>query len=438
MEVVMSQLLAVAFALLAGLMMTRVFKRIGGGLPDVTSFLIAGVLIGPYVLGRLKIPGIGFATFEEINQVTVLSNVALGFIAFDIGNEFRLSQLKKTGKKAAVIGVLQAVIAALLVDAALIALHFVLGGDVLPISVAITLGAIAAATAPAATLMVVRQFKAKGPVTELLLPIVALDDAVGLIVFAVSFGIAQAMEGGSLNVITVIVNPLLEIVCSLILGALMGVLMTWLEKLFFSNSNRLSMTISFVLMTIALSSVSIPVGPVTISFSSLLVCMMLGTVFCNICEYSADIMTRSEKWTVPLYAVFFVISGASLDLGVFRYGGVILIGVTYIVVRCLGKFFGALLSSSMMNCESNVKKYLGITLWPQAGVALGMVVTAGRGLGEGEGALVRNTILFSVLVYELFGPMMTKWALTKAGEIVPASPEKKSRARFAPKEEKHA
>ena len=434
MEVVMSQLLSTAFALLAGLMMTRLFKRIGGGLPDVTSFLIAGVLIGPYVLGRLQVPGLGFATFEEIDQVTVLSNVALGFIAFDIGNEFRLSQLKKTGRTASVIGILQAVITTLVVDGALIGLHFILGEQVLPLSVAVTLGAIAAATAPAATLMVVRQFKAKGPVTDLLLPIVALDDAVGLIVFAVSFGIAQAMEGGSLNVITVIINPLLEIICSLILGALMSVLMTWLEKLFFSNSNRLSMTISFVLMTIALSSMSFHAGPVTVSFSPLLVCMMLGTVFCNICEYSEDIMTRSEKWTVPLYAVFFVISGASLDLGVFRYPGVLLIGATYILVRCLGKYFGARLSSTMMNCGEHVKKYLGITLWPQAGVALGMVVTAGRGLGEAEGSLVRNTILFSVLVYELFGPMMTKWALTNAGEIVPAAPEKKSRERFAVKE----
>ena len=278
-------LLATAFALFAGLMMTRVFKYLHLKLPDVTAFLIAGVIVGPFCLGATKIPGLGFDSMEDISQVAFLSNVALGFIAFDIGNEFRLAQLRQTGKTATVIGIIQAVTATILVDIALIILHFIVGADVLPLPVAITLGSIAAATAPAATLMVVRQYKAKGPLTSLLLPIVALDDAVGLVVFAVSIGIAQALEGGALNVISVIVNPVLEIVCSLVLGAFMGTLLTVLEKMFFSNSNRLSLTISFVIMTIALASVKITlVGGVTVSFSSLLVCMMLGTMFCNLSE----------------------------------------------------------------------------------------------------------------------------------------------------------
>ncbi|MBQ7466166.1 MAG: cation:proton antiporter, partial [Oscillospiraceae bacterium] len=316
----MSLLLATAVALFAGLMMTRVFKYLHLKFPDVTAFLIAGVLVGPFCLGALGVPGLGFGSMEELGRVSVLSNVALGFIAFDIGNEFRLAQLKHTGKTATVIGILQAVITSLLVDGALIALHFVLGAEVLPLSVAITLGAIAAATAPAATLMVVRQYKAKGPVTELLLPIVALDDAVGLVIFAVSIGVAQALEGGTLNAVSVIVNPMLEIVCSLVLGAAMGALLTVLEKIFFSNSNRLSLTIAFVMMTIALASVEIPLGRgAEIGFSPLLVCMMLGTMFCNLSEYSVDIMNRSSKWTAPLYAVFFVLSGAQLDLTVFRY-----------------------------------------------------------------------------------------------------------------------
>ena len=248
----MSLLLSTAFALFTGLIMTRVFKKVGLKLPDVTAFLIAGVLVGPYVLGALNIPGLGFSTMADLDQVSGFSTVALGFIAFDIGNEFRLGQLKKTGKTATVIGIIQAVTATLLVDAALIGLHFLLGPDKLPLPVAISLGAIASATAPAATLMVVRQYKAKGPLTDLLLPIVALDDAVGLVVFAVSFGVAQAMEGGAMNVVSVIVNPMLEIVCSLLLGAAMGSLLTLLEKLFFSNKNRLSLTIAFVIMTIAL------------------------------------------------------------------------------------------------------------------------------------------------------------------------------------------
>ena len=249
----MRLLLETALALFAGLLMTRVFKYMKLNFPDVTAFLIAGVLVGPFVLGRLGIHGVGFTTMEDLESVSPLSNVALGFIAFDIGNEFRLAHLKETGKTATVIGVIQALMATLLVDAVLIMLHFILGPEVLPLPVAITLGAIASATAPAATLMVVRQYKAKGPVTELLLPIVALDDAVGLVVFSVSFGIAQAMAGGTLDFISVIVNPLLEIVFSLILGAIMGTLLTVLEKIFFSNSNRLSLTISFVIMTIAMA-----------------------------------------------------------------------------------------------------------------------------------------------------------------------------------------
>jgi len=428
-------LLATSFALFAGLMMTRVFKYLKLNLPDVTAFLIAGVLVGPFCLGATGIPGMGFDSMDDIGEVSFLSTVALGFIAFDIGNEFRLSQLRKTGKAATVIGILQAVTASLLVDAALIGLHFVLGPEILPLPVAITLGAIAAATAPAATLMVVRQYKAKGPVTELLLPIVALDDAVGLVIFAVSFGVAEALNGGELSIVSVVVNPFLEIVCSLILGSLMGALLTLLEKLFFSNSNRLSLTISFVIMTIALASVRIPLGAggVEISFSSLLVCMMLGTIFCNLSEYSVDIMDRSSKWTAPLYAVFFVLSGAQLDLSVFRYPLVILIGVVYILVRCLGKYFGALFSSTAVKCGSTVRKYLGITLFPQAGVALGMVVSA-QALGEEMGGMIRNIILFSVLVYELFGPLMTKMALQKAGEISTAASDAQNRARFPKKQ----
>lgn len=416
-------LLKTAFALSAGLMMTRIFKLSGFKFPDVTAFLIAGVLVGPYALGSMYL---GFSSSEELAQVSILSNIALGFIAFDIGSEFRMSKLRTMGKSALFIGIFQAVMAALLVDIALI----MLGRDVISLPAAITLGAIASATAPAATLMVVRQFKAKGPVTDLLLPIVALDDAAGLIIFAVSMGISQAMLGGVLNLTSVMINPLVEIICSLILGAIMGGILTYLEKLFFSNTNRLSMTISFVLMTIALSSTELYVHGIRIGFSSLLVCMTLGTVFCNFSEYSADIMHRSERWSAPLYAVFFVLSGARLELSVFRHSEVMTIGIVYIVVRCLGKYFGALISSSIMRCSDNVKKYLGITLFPQAGVALGMVVSA-QSLGSETGSMIRNIILFSVLIYELAGPLMTRTALMKAGEIEPKLPEQEHRKRFS-------
>ena len=421
----MNLLLKTAFALFAGLMMTRVFKYTVGQkgimFPDVTAFLIAGVLVGPFCLGKFFL---GFNNSQELAQVNILSSIALGFIAFDIGSEFRKSDLAEMGKSALIIGIFQAVCAAILVDCALIFLGRYVN---LPVPAAITLGAIASATAPAATLMVVRQFKAKGPVTDLLLPIVALDDAAGLIIFAVSIGIAQAMLGGAINVISIIINPLIEIFCSLILGAVMGWVLTKLEKLFFSNSNRLSMTIAFVLITISLSSLEFHLGQVKIAFSSLLVCMMLGTIFCNMCEYSADIFKRSEKWSAPLYAVFFVISGARLELSVLSDFSVILIGVVYILVRCLGKYYGALISSTIMKCSENVKKYLGITLFPQAGVALGMVVSA-QSLGSELGGLIRNIVLFSVLIYELVGPMMTRMALIKAGEIEQKQPEQVNRA----------
>ena len=410
--------------------MTRAFKytvgRRGIMFPDVTAFLIAGVIVGPYALGKM---GIGFSTSSELAAVNILSSIALGFIAFDIGSEFRAASLKEMGKAALFIGIFQAVAATILVDIALVLLSLKLGADVLPMPVALTLGAIASATAPAATLMVVRQFNAKGPVTDLLLPIVALDDAAGLVIFAVSIGIAQAMTGGTINLISVVINPLVEIVCSVILGSLMGYVLTMLEKLFFSNSNRLSMTISFVLMTIALSSREVYVGQVRIAFSSLLVCMTLGTVFCNMCEYSGDIMARSQRWSAPLYAVFFVLSGARLELRVLADWGVMLIGAVYILVRCAGKYYGARLSSTAMKCGENVKKYLGITLFPQAGVALGMVVSA-QSLGSEMGGMIRNIILFSVLVYEIVGPMLTRMALTAAGEIEQKQPEHVHRARF--------
>ena len=427
----MNPLIATAVALFAGMMMTRVFKLFHLNFPDVTAFLIAGLLLGPYMLGNLIGNGIGFATFEEVESMGVLTSAALGFIAFSIGSEFKLSEIRNIGKAAMVIGILQALTATLLVDIALVALHFILGPEALPLPAAITLGAIASATAPAATLMVVRQYKASGPVTKLLLPIVALDDAVGLIVFAVSFGIARAMLSGTLDIITVVVNPLIEIICSLALGAVMGLLLSLIERLFYSNSNRICMTISFVFLTIALSSMKFHIGEVTVSFSSLLVCMMLGTIFCNTSDFSGDIFTRANKWTTPLYAVFFVLSGAELDLGVFRYPAVILIGVVYILVRMAGKYIGARYSSKMVGCSDTIVKYLGITLFPQAGVALGMVKSAAA-LGGDEAALIRNVVLFSVLIYELVGPSLTRMALTKAGEIAPVPEEKKSRKRFHP------
>lgn len=418
----MTILLSVSIAVLAGLLMTRAFKPFK--LPSVTAYLIAGVLIGPYFLGSLHINGVGFISEEAVSKLSLISQVSLAFIAFSIGNEFRLEELKKTGRQALIIGIFQALAATVLVDLALFAVHLLMP-DKLSVAQVITLGAIATATAPAATLMVVRQYKANGPLTKLLLPIVALDDAVGLIVFAVSFGIAKSLVSGSVDLISIIVNPLIEIVASLALGALMGYLLTQLEKMFNSNTNRLNMTIALVFLAASLSMMSFHVGPVHIGFSSLLVCMMLGTVFCNTCPLSQDVMTASDKWTSPLFALFFVVSGAELQLSVFKDNAIIMIGIIYILSRCLGKYFGAHYSAKATHCSPEICKYLGITLFPQAGVALGMCATAMQ-LGE-QGSLIRNITLFAVLIYELVGPLMTKDALMKAGEIKPMSDEVKNR-----------
>lgn len=421
----MQMLLCLSIALFAGLMLSRLAKVLK--LPAVTAYLVAGILVGPYLLGSFGVKGLGFISMEDIESYGIICDVALGFIAFSIGNEFRLAQLKQIGKQATVIGIIQAVFTTIVVDAALIGLHFIIP-DKLPLPAAIILGAVASATAPAATLMVVRQYKAEGPVTKILLPIVALDDAVGLILFAVSFGVAKALMDGHLDIISVVVEPVLEVVLSIALGAVMGFLFSFFERFFHSRSKRLAMSVTFVFLTVAISMLQFEIGGVHIAFSSLLVCMMLGTVFCNVCDFSEELMDRIDRWTAPLFVLFFVISGAELELSIFKDVTIVLIGVVYIVFRCLGKYFGASSSSKLMKCDPNIVKYLGITLFPQAGVALGMAIKA-QTIGE-EGVIVANIVLFSVLVYELVGPYLTKISLTKAGEI---QPEGKISARDAAK-----
>ena len=414
----METLLSIAVAMFAGLMMSRVVKPLK--LPAVTGYLIAGLLIGPFVLGALGMDGLGFTSLKKVEGLKIISEVALGFIAFDIGNEFRLSQLKAIGKKATVIAVIQALSATVLVDGAILILHLLMP-DKITVPVALTLGAVATATAPAATLMVVNQYKAKGPLVDILLPIVALDDAVGLIVFAVSFGIAKSLSSGvAISIISVLINPMLEVVGSFALGTILGLIYTFVEKFFHSRSKRLSVAITFVILAVALSKLEMrfPGSELEIGFSPLLVCMMLATIFCNICPSSEELMAKTERWTAPLFILFFVLSGAELDLSVFKSGAVVLVGVVYIIFRSAGKMLGASFSSKLMKCEPTVQKYLGITLLPQAGVALGMSIQVAAELGQ-EGAIIRSIILFSVLIYELVGPLLTKIALTKAGEISP-------------------
>ena len=412
----MEYLLAIGLAMFAGLFLSRLASKFN--LPDVTSYLVAGVLIGPLCLGALGIPNLGLPSFDFVEKLGLISDVSLGFIAFSIGNEFRLEELKHIGRQATIVAIFQALSATIFVDVGLLILHLFLG-DTLPVSTCIVLGAIATATAPAATVMVINQYKAKGPLTNILLPIVALDDAVGLIVFAVSTGIAKALISGSINLVSVIVNPLVEIVASLVLGAALGWVFSIVEKFFNSRSKRLSLAVAFVFLCTAFSKIELTFGSgVEIGFSSLLVCMMCGTIFCNLCDFSDEIMYRTDRWTAPVYVLFFVLSGAELDLRVFGSAAVVGIGLVYILMRSAGKIVGASVSSRMVGCPKTVCKYLGITLLPQAGVALGMSATVAADFGA-EGAIMRSIVLFSVLIYELVGPILTKIALTASGEITP-------------------
>lgn len=403
--------ISLSIAMIGGLMMSRVAKKLN--LPAVTAYLVAGLLLGPYCIGRLNVQGLGFNTLEQVESLSLISQAAMGFIAFTIGNEFRLSQLKSMGKQAIVVGILQAVVTTVLVDIALVALHFIFP-SVISLSSAITLGAIASATAPAATLMVVKQYKADGPLTRLLMLVVAIDDAVGLVLFAVSYGIANAIEAGSISITGMVIEPVIEIVLSLGLGAVMGFILNYMEIFFHSRSKRMALSVAFVFLTVGLSMITFEIGGVHCGFSLLLVCMMTGTVFCNICETSEELMNRVDGWTVPLNLLFFVLAGAELDLKILSDPMVLLIGVIYIIARCLGKYSGAYSSCTMTKCSKQITKHLGITLFPQAGVALGMSLTAAN---LSDGAVVRNVVLFSVLVYELIGPTLTKNSLMAAGEI---------------------
>ena len=406
-------LICLAIALIGSLLLSRVTKLLH--LPAVTAYLVAGLLLGPYVLGAIGLPGLGFNTMEQVEGMSILTQTALGFIAFTIGNEFRLSQLKTIGAKAITIGILQAVITTVVVDIVLIALHLCFP-TIISVPCAITLGAIASATAPAATLMVVRQYKANGPLTKLLMLVVAIDDAVGLLLFSASFGIATALAHGQVSVMAVVIEPILEIILSLALGAVMGWLLERVEEFFHSRGKRMSISVAFVMLTVGLSMLEFQAGPVHIKFSLLLVCMMTGTVFCNICDTSEELMDRIERWTTPLNILFFVISGAELDLKILSHPVTLLVGVIYIIARSAGKYYGSNLSCRLTKQSKPITDNLGITLLPQAGVALGMAITAAS---LPDGALARNVVLFAVLVYELVGPALTKRSLLAVGEIKP-------------------
>ena len=435
-------LLVIAIALILGLLVTRLMKLIG--LPNVTGYLIVGLIIGPHALGQF-LPG----AVDSFEALKIVSTVALGFIGFSIGVEFKISHVKEIGKSAIAITFCQALAATICVDLVLILVSLFLPSLGMSTSEAIILGAIATATAPAATLMVVRQYKAKGVVTGTLLPVVALDDAVGLIVFAISNSIALSMINTTetLTFVTGLLNflvwPLVEIICSLAIGAFIGWLLSLIPRFFKSRDNRLIASIVAVFLSLGiceLFGVMKDKGWIPFGLSDLLVCMMAGAAFINLRREAGQIMEGVDHWTPVVLMLFFILSGAELDVMMFAEGwGLVVCLLLYVIFRCVGKYFGTMLGATIVKSDKNVKKYLGITLFPQAGVAIGMATmcksefakAAEKALASGNaelattlgnvGANILTITMCAVLIYELIGPVLTKWALTRAGEIDPAN-----------------
>lgn len=406
----MTPILSIVVALAAGLLSTRLVKLLH--LPNVTGYLIVGLLIGPSCLNLL--------TEETIDSFTIIVDLALGFIAFSIGGEFKISSLKKLGKSVFVITFVQSLMALVLVVIGIILLSLCTKTyNNENLALALVLGAIATATAPAATLMVVRQYKAKGPVTDTLLPVVALDDAFGLMFFSISFALAKTFATGeSLTIMSVIVYPLLEIICSLAIGLVIGAILGFAAKWFKSRGNRLILMITAVFLGVGLCEIFETFAP--FSLSSLLLCMMIGATFCNINSESLVIMDGCERWTPPVFMLFFILSSAELNLA--NLVNIGFVGIVYLVARSLGKYLGSLIGAKSVKADKNVIKYLGLTLLPQAGVAIGMAQMVSKKFSENPltsnvATTVVTVVLCATIIYELFGPVITKIALTKAGEI---------------------
>ena len=378
-----------ALMIFGGMAMGRLVKKIK--LPNVTGYLLAGLLMGPSVLGILS--------EDFLSAATVISDAALGFIAFSIGNEFKISYFKRVGVTPIVIATLESLFAVLFVCAALLIARF-------PLSFALVLSAIAAATAPAATIMVIKQYKAKGPVTETLLSVVALDDATALIMYSVSIAIAKANSGAALSVKELLLPPVIEIFGALAAGAALGFIFLLPLRFFKKDCNRMSLLVGFVFAGLGLSQLC--------GFSSLLFCMAMGAIVANFSPDVNRIMDLSDKLTPPVFLLFFVASGADLKISVLPTVG--LAGVLYVLVRVVGKIFGASLGALLCKADKNIRKYLGPALIPQAGVAIGLSLVASQSFPE-YGAQIRAIILCGTLIYELVGPAVSKLSLKKAGEI---------------------
>lgn len=382
----------VAILLFSGLIFARIFSKIH--FPEVTGFLIAGIIIGPSVLGIIS--------EEGVKNLEIISSVALSFIAFSIGAEMKISVLKQLGEKIILITIFEALTALLVV---LLGCLFIFKYD-LPFS--LSLASIACATAPAATLMVIRQYKAKGEMVDILLPVVALDDAVCIIAFGICSSMAVSiLQGGDLSIFSMFIYPIIEILESIALGLAGGFLFVLLSKKMRTDNELLSFIIAVIFMLSAVSDM--------LNLSGLLTLMSASVLIANLGATPRRYFDMVDRITPPIFMSFFVISGADLNLAGLKAVGAV--GVFYILARALGKYLGAFTAAKISGLSKKVQNYLGLTLIPQAGVAIGLSLIASREIPDPHGTMIRTIILGATIVYELVGPLLAKFSLTKTGCI---------------------
>ncbi len=382
----------VSIILFAGLVTARIVSKLK--LPNVTGYLLAGIAIGPFVLNLVP--------KDVTTQLSGISEVALAFIAYSIGSQFNVEHIKKMGKSVIVITLLESLCAVLIVDLMMIFLFKQ------PVSFSIVLGAIAATTAPAATIMVIRQYKAKGPLVSTLLPVVAMDDAVGIAAFGISAEIATALINTDQTVplMQVILTPIWEILLALLIGFTIGLVLSFVTRKAKGDDELLSIIVASLLLAIAIAKLC--------NVSTLLLCMMLGGTIANIAPNSNRLLSIVDRVTPPIFIAFFTIAGADLNLGILRTVGIA--GIGYIIFRSLGKLFGAYIGAVLTDAPKVVQKYLGFALLPQAGVAIGLALSAEQVIPIYADS-IKTIILSATVVYELIGPVIAKTALLKAGEI---------------------
>ncbi|ARC86128.1 sodium/hydrogen exchanger family protein [Clostridium argentinense CDC 2741] len=387
----MDLLLKISIVLFVGVIGGRLAKYLK--LPNVTGYLVAGLFIGASFLGTI--------TEQDMASFSIVNEVALAAIAFSIGSEFVLKDMLKVGSSILIITIAEAIGAVILV---FIVTYY---GFNQSFAFSIVIASMSAATAPAATMMVIRQYKAHGPLTRTILPVVAIDDAVGIMLFGLAMSLAKiSIDSTSHSFLQMISAPIIEILGSLLLGFLLGAILTFVANRARSKEELLSTVLASIAASTGLANL--------LNLSPLLTCMMLGATLVNLMHNSNRVFTLITDFTPPIYLLFFTLAGASLDLGILAQVGAL--GVGYVIARATGKILGAFLGAKAVNADDAVVKYLGLSLLPQGGVSIGLSIIVKQELPQ-FAAAITTVILFSVLVYEISGPILAKIAIEKAGEV---------------------